>query len=83
MPRLLPRSLFAQFCSAGAIVGAGFNMIAAPLFGWLIDAFDGGYRILFILGGLGTLATLVAFLPVCRGFRQYGGYSAYHAPEPE
>ena len=83
MPRLLPRSLFAQFSSAGAIVGAGFNMIATPLFGWLIDAFDGGYRILFILGGLGTLATLAAFLPVCRGFRQYGGYSAYHAPEPE
>ena len=58
-------------------------MIAAPLFGWLIDAFDGGYRILFILGGLGTLATLAAFLLVCRGFQQYGGYSDYHAPEPE
>lgn len=82
LPRLLPRTLFAQFNSACAIVSAVFSIGAGPLFGWIVDTFGGGYRLLFLLGGAGTLLTFAVFLPVFRGFLKFGGYEAYSAPEP-
>ena len=81
--RLLPRELFAQFCSAGGIVTAVFNMILGPLIGKLIDLSNYNYRCVFLIGAAISLIAILLFAKLLGYYRRYGGDSAYSPPIPD
>lgn len=79
--RLFPRSTFAQFASAAALVLALGSMLLPPLVGKLLDLTAHNYRYTFFVGfGLAVLAVM-ASLVVHRRFMGLGGPKNYVAPE--
>jgi len=56
--RLYPRLKFAQFASAGGILGSICTMTLTPLVGMLIDYSGNNYRHTFIIGGFLALSGL-------------------------
>lgn len=81
--RLLPRALFAQFSSAGAIIQAIFTMLAAPAMGRLIDFLNYNYRCVFPVALVATLLSLTLFCKLYRNYLRHGGDRAYQPPMPE
>jgi MFS family permease len=78
--RILPRDRFAQFASAGGIVGALAYMIIPAAIGFLIDISGNNYRITFLLNAGFTLVALILFALFFRAWKKHGGDSAYIAP---
>ncbi|MBQ4107620.1 MAG: MFS transporter [Lentisphaeria bacterium] len=80
--RLFPRSLFAQFNSALAMILAIANVLLGPLFGYILDCTGKNYRIVFLFGIIMTLTGIGLLLLVYRRFIQLGGDKAYNPPNP-
>ncbi|MBO5959515.1 MAG: MFS transporter [Lentisphaeria bacterium] len=80
--KLFPRSLFAQFNSANAMILALANTCLAMVFGAIIDALGGNYICVFWFGALMTLISVLTMLWVFRDFLRLGGDAAYTAPDP-
>lgn len=79
--RLYPNTRFAQFSSAGGIIAALANMVAAPLIGIMIDQGGGAYQHTFTVGVVLAGAALLVGVYVHRRFMLLGGPSGYAAPE--
>jgi MFS family permease len=77
--RLFPRSQFAQFSSAAAIVISLGNVFFAPAMGTIIDT-SGNYRYTFLAGCIISLTALAASLYVYGKFKALGGPANYVAP---
>ena len=80
--KLFPRSLFAQFNSANAMILALTNTALAVVFGAIIDALGGDYVCVFWFGTLMTVISIGTMLHVYRDFLRLGGDSDYAAPDP-
>ena len=80
--RLLPRAEFAQFASAGGILGNLSWIILAPIAGFLLDHLHHDYRYTFFMGSALALAALAACLILHGKFMALGGPRHYAAPEP-
>ncbi len=80
--RLFPKSLFAQFSSAIAMILAVTNVAFAPLLGKLLDRLDHDYRYVFLFGCITTLAGILALYRVYRSYLACGGDAAYRPPDP-
>lgn len=78
--RILPRDRFAQFASAGGIIGAFAFMIMPPITGFLIDSSGNNYRITFLMNGILCLLALCFFGLFFRAWKKRGGDAAYIAP---
>ncbi|AHF91327.1 MFS transporter [Opitutaceae bacterium TAV5] len=81
--RLFPRSAFAQFASALAMMMAVGGMVLEPVVGLAIDsgAQQRDYSYTFVVGlALTVLALMMAFI-VHRRFMRLGGPKGYVAPE--
>jgi MFS family permease len=75
--RLLPRSNFAQFGSAGGIIGSLCSIVSAPAVGFFLDRTGHVYRYtLFISSGLAAMA-LVTGLVLHAKFMARGGPKHY------
>lgn len=81
LPLLLPRSKFAQYASAAAVVGCLCNMVAAPVIGKILDLSGHCYNLTYLLGFYIDAAAFVATLVLLRRFVQLGGKKHYVAPE--
>jgi len=79
--RLLPKAEFAQFSSAGGIVGSLSWMVMAPLWGFLLDHLHHAYRYTFFMGFALAAAGLVGCLILHGKFMALGGPRHYIAPE--
>ncbi len=79
--RLLPRAEFAQFASAGGIIGNLSWMVLAPIAGFLLDHLHHDYRYTFFMGSFLTLAGLAGCLILHGKFMALGGPRDYAAPE--
>lgn len=78
--RLLPQARFAQFASAGGIIGAVLNMILPLAVGYCLDLSHHDYRLTyFASSGLSFLA-LGCFAVVYRYWRRFGGPHHFEAP---
>lgn len=78
--RLFPQERFAQFNSAMWMLMAVGNVIAAPLFGKLLDLLNNNYRYLFIMGGILALIGLVCMSVSYFMFIKLGGDKSYTPP---
>lgn len=79
--RLFPREKFAQFASAGGIIGAGGYLVMPPLVGVVLDFTGHVYRYTFVASGMLALAGLAALVVVHGKFMKLGGPGHYTAPE--
>ena len=79
--RLLPRAEFAQFASAGGMIGNLSWIVLAPIAGFLLDHLHHDYRYTYFMGcGLATLG-LGGCLVLHQKFMALGGPLHYAAPE--
>lgn len=79
--RLYPRSRFAQFASAGGILGALAGAAVPPLIGLYLDLSGHHYRHTFLMSFALTVVALGLMLMVYRRFQVLGGVAGYRAPE--
>ena len=79
--RLYPRSKFAQFASAGGILGSVGNIILSPAVGSMIDHSGRSYNLAFAAGGIFALVALATAMLVYRRFTKLGGPKNYAAPD--
>jgi MFS family permease len=79
--RLFPRSTFAQFASAGALVLALGSIFLPPAMGKVLDLSEHAYRYTFLAGSVLAVLAVAACLVVHRRFMQLGGPRNYVAPE--
>jgi MFS family permease len=79
--RLLPKSKFAQFASAGGIVANLSWMLLAPVSGFFLDHLNHDYRYTFFIGFGLAIIGLVSFLVLHHKFMKLGGVAHYVAPE--
>lgn len=77
---LLPKARWGQFCSAQAMFQA-ILLIVANYGGGLFIDFIGSYRFIYVWDALFTSVALVAMYFVYVGWKRYGGYHHYVAPE--
>ena len=80
--KLFPRSLFAQFNSANAMILALANTCLAMVFGAIIDALGGNYICVFWFGALTTGTAVLILLRVYGYYLKLGGDADYTAPDP-
>ncbi len=78
--RLLPRERFAEFSSAGGIVGGVAAMIFSPALGKLLDYTHHDYRCTFWIGAILSGLSLLAFWILHIKFMKLGGPESYVAP---
>lgn len=79
--RLYPRDRFAQFASAGGIVGSLFSMVTTYAFGAFLDITGSVYRYTFLTAAVFGFAGLLLLYIVYRKFMAMGGPEGYVAPE--
>jgi hypothetical protein len=79
--RLLPRAEFAQFSSAGGIVGGLAWMMLAPVTGLFLDRVHHDYRFTYFIGLGLAIAGFLGCLVLHRRFMALGGPERYVAPE--
>ena len=79
--RLLPKAEFAQFASAGSILGSFLAFLVGPAVGIFLDHFNHNYRYTFLIGFAINLAGLFLCLLLYQRFRAFGGPDNYVAPE--
>ncbi len=89
--RLLPRERFATLNSAMGIFGAISNVIAAPLFGGILDILNRGggaqeisqrdYHYTYHMGFVVALLSIAMLLIVLKGYNKYGGDKNYVPPQ--
>ena len=80
--RLFPRSLFAQFHSASAMVSSAAFVGLATFCGWLLKRLDGDYRFVYLFGAVTTLLGAAGLIAIWIATRKYGGLDNYQAPDP-
>jgi len=78
--RLYPKQKFAQFASAGGLMGAVFGGAMPPLIGLVLDLSHHNYRLTFVMGAFFATAGFVALAVVYRKFLKLGGHHNYVAP---
>ncbi|MGE4564776.1 MAG: MFS transporter [Victivallaceae bacterium] len=79
--RLYPRGRFAQFASAGGLIGGITQIVTVPIVGKILDLTGSNYKLIFYMsGGLAFLAML-AGVWLYREFDRRGGVKSYVAPE--
>jgi len=87
--RLMPKSLYGQFCAANSVIRAFGGLIGSLLAGgfldliqWLLKGSDFAYRFNFLWSGTfaigGTVFTCLAY----REWKRLGGDEHYQAPAP-
>ncbi len=80
MQRLFPRSKFAQFASAAALVAAICSMVLPPILGVCIERAHHDYNLVFIIGCCIAVTSLFAYFGVLSRFKKLGGDEAYAPP---
>lgn len=87
--RLFPRSFYAQFNSAMAMISSLSVMTLAPLVGLTLDmvytrfypqANGGQYFLVFVIGGVIAIIGFFMLSVVLRYYKRYGGDANYQAP---
>jgi len=79
--RLLPRSNFAQFASAGGILGCTVGIFFGPFVGLILDHLGHVYRYTFFMSSLLTAAAFICGLILHAKFMALGGPDKYVAPQ--
>lgn len=79
--RLFPRSRFAQFASAGGLIGGITQIVSVPIVGKILDATGNNYRLTFYMSGIIAFLAMFAAIWLYREFKKFGGVSGYIAPE--
>lgn len=79
--RLLPRDRFATLNSAMGVLGAIASVLAAPLYGGILDMLGRNYRYTFHMGFVVALLSLGVLAAVLKGYLRCGGDKAYAPPE--
>ncbi len=79
--RLLPKAEFAQFASAGGMIGNLSWMMLAPVAGTFLDHVHHDYRYTFFMGFGLALAGLIGCFILHGKFMALGGSEHYVAPE--
>ena len=80
--RLFPKSLFAQFNSAIAMLLAISNVVLAPMLGKTLNMLGHNYRYVFLFGTLTTLLSVLTLFRVYRSYLKLGGDRCYTPPNP-
>lgn len=80
--RLFPKSLFAQFCSANALVFSAAITVFMPMMGKLFDLLDHQYQYLFLFGSILTFISVLLLLVIFGYYKKLGGDANYTPPEP-
>lgn len=78
--RILPRDRFAQFASAGGILGSLAFMIMQPAAGLILDMFGQNYRLTFLMNGILSLLALALLVWFYHAWKRRGGAEHYAAP---
>lgn len=78
--RLLPADRFAQFNSAAGLVSGIVNSMMIPLLGWVLDATDNNYALLYWFGSILAAFALLGGVLLYTRFLHYGGVKNYVAP---
>lgn len=78
--RLLPRSKFSQFASAGGIIASITTMTLSPAMGQILDRTDNNYRLTFVAGLLLACLSVVLLVIIHHKFMALGGPKGYVAP---
>jgi len=80
MLRLLPRERFAQFGSAGGIIGQIMSILTTLLIGKILDWNHHNYILTYLMGTILALAALLLGIVVYRNFLVLGGDRGYQPP---
>lgn len=78
--RILPRDRFAQFASAGGILGSLGFMVMQPAVGLILDLTGKNYQITFLMNGILSLLALILFVWFFQLWKRRGGDTSYTAP---
>jgi MFS family permease len=79
--RLLPRESFAQFSSAGGILGSCVGIVFGPVVGAILDHLHHDYRYTFYMSFLLTIVAILCGLVLHTKFMALGGPQNYVAPQ--
>jgi len=79
--RLFPRLKFAQYASAGGIIGAIAAITFTPAFGKIVELTGTQYRYTYLMGCILCIIGIVLLLVVHHHFMKLGGLKGYVAPE--
>ena len=79
--RMFPRGNFAQFSSAGGILGGLVGIIFGPALGMILDSSHHAYRYTFFMGSILSILAILCGLVVHAQFMARGGPQNYLAPE--
>ena len=79
--RLLPHSRFAQFASAGGLIGSAASIVLPLLFGCVLDRSGHQYRYTFLMTSGMAFAGTILMIAVHARFMRLGGPERYVAPE--
>lgn len=79
LPRLLPRSSFAQLSTVSAALTSLMQVLVMPVTGVLIDWLGGDFRTTFLMAGTIGVAAIGMWLVVMRQFNALGGVQGYVA----
>lgn len=79
--RLLPRAQFAQFSSAGGIIGSLTGMLVGPAVGYILDQLHHVYRYTYYMSCAITVMAMLCGLVLYCKFKALGGPVHYVAPE--
>lgn len=79
--RLFPQAKFAQFASAGGILGSLCYMIMPPSVGALLDWSGHIYRYTFLMGAGLAFVSVILLACVYLKFLKLGGHTAYVPPQ--
>lgn len=79
--RLFPRLKFAQYASAGSIIGAIAGITFTPAFGKIIELTGTQYRHTYLMSCILCIIGTVLLLVVHYHFMKLGGPKGYTAPE--
>lgn len=78
--RLLPRSKFSQFASAGGIITSMAMMGAGPIMGQILDRTNHNYRLTFVAGLIIACVSVMLLVVLHHKFMAMGGPGKYIAP---
>jgi MFS family permease len=79
--RLLPHSKFAQFSSAGGLIGSAASIVLPLLFGYALDLSGSQYRYTFLMSAGVSVVAIILMLIVHTRFMRLGGPEHYVAPD--
>ncbi|MEJ0000339.1 MAG: MFS transporter [Verrucomicrobiota bacterium] len=80
MLRLLPRGKFAQYASAGGILGCVFSVATGPVCGLILDHMNHDYHLTYLMSATLALVALVSFGLLHRAFLAHGGDDHFAPP---